>query len=163
MIKNIASLFLVFFMSQTVALAKVIELDNQNIEHCQEQLSNDNWTGNVVMLYVKNSPGINQFRRFYEKVSAEYPKRNLFALNVFNPEADAKKNQHIMKTVKACLTNMMSGGEEYMGNINTKTPAVLLYDYNHAQIGLGNHELSTKTDIVEFMGEKTSNSSPKVN
>jgi hypothetical protein len=47
MIKNIVSLIMMFFISQ-LALAKVIELDNQYIAHCQEQLKNDSWERNVV-------------------------------------------------------------------------------------------------------------------
>lgn len=158
MIKNVTSFIIILFLSQ-YALAKVIELDNQNSTHCQMQLGNglDNasWVNNVVMLYVKDSPEIDKLRNIYEQVSTEHPKRNLFALNVYDPKADAKKNQLIMKTVKACLTDMMYAGEEFMGTINDKTSPVLLYDYAHATVGFENHELSTKQDFLEFIGEKT--------
>ncbi len=104
MIKDIAFLIIIF-MSQ-LTYAKVIELDNHNIMHCEEQLKNDKWDRNILMLYVKGSPEINKFRAIYEQVSTEYPNRHLFALNVFNPKADAKENKLIWQTVKGCLTNM---------------------------------------------------------
>jgi hypothetical protein len=107
------------------------------------------------MLYVKSSPGTQLFRAIYEQVSTEHPERHLFALNVSDPEAGAKENRLIRKTVKACLTDMMTGSEERMGNINAKTPALLLYNYAHAKVGLENHGPSTKEDILEFMQEKT--------
>ncbi len=138
-------------------LAKVIEHDNQNIAHCKQQLKNDQWERNVVMLYVKDSQGTNKFRALYEQVSTEHPDRHLFALNVLNPNADAKDNLLIRKTVKACLTNMMSGGERAMGDINSKTPALLLYDYsiakNFDEKGRGLPIVSTKEDILYFIQE----------
>lgn len=143
-------------MSQ-LTYAKVIEIDNRNIVHCREQLDNNEWVQNVLMLYVKDSPGTAKFRAIYEQVSTEYPKRHLFALNVFDSKADAKENQLILKTVHGCLTNMWSGGEESMGDLNAKTPAMLLYDYAIARVGLdtpAHHKLSTKEDILEFIGEK---------
>jgi len=156
MIKNIVFLIIIF-MSQ-LTYAKIIELDNKNIAHCQEQLKNDFWDRNVVMLYVKDSPGTNKFRAIYEQVSTEYPERHLFALNVFDPKANAKENQLIWKTVKSCLTDMMYGSEKGMGDINAKTAALLLYDYKFARVGLGSggHWLSTKDGLLEFMQEKTS-------
>lgn len=150
MIKNFILLMILFFMSQP-AFAKVIELDNHNIAHCQEQLKNDDWVQNVLMLYVKGSPETNKFRTFYEQISTEYPKRHLFALNVFDPKADAKENQLIWKTVKGCLTDIWHEREESMGGINPKTSAVLLYDYRGAKVG----KLLTKKDIFEFMDEKS--------
>ncbi len=42
-----------------------------------------------------------------------------------------------------------------MGNINAETPAILLYNYAHSKVGLKNHELSSKNDILEFIQEKT--------
>ncbi|EKD71356.1 MAG: hypothetical protein ACD_46C00203G0007 [uncultured bacterium] len=69
-----------------------------------------------------------------------------------------KENQLIWKTVKGCLTDMWYGGEEFMGDINAKTPAVLLYDYASAKFGLDTHahqKLLTKKDILEFMNEKS--------
>lgn len=140
-------------MSQ-LTYAKVIELDNHNVMHCKEQLENDNWERNVLMLYVKGSPGTNKFRAIYEQVSTEYPNRHLFALNVFDPNVDAKENKLIWKTVEGCLTNMWHDYEEFMGNINAETPAMLLYDYAHAKVGLENHGLSRKEDILEFMFEE---------
>lgn len=156
MIRNISFLIIIFFMSQ-ITFAKVIELDNHNIEHCQKQLKNDDWDSNVLMLYVKDSPGTDKFRAIYEQVSTEYPKRHLFAFNVFDPKADAKENQLIWKTIKGCLTNMWYRGEEHMGNINANTPAILFYDYDRATVGLDtpvHHKLSTKEDILEFIREK---------
>lgn len=151
---------MIIFCIYQPALAKVVELDNQNIAHCQEQLKNEDWVDNIVMLYVKDSPGTNKFRAIFEQVSIEHPKRHLFALNVFDPKADMKKNQVILSTINACLTDMMYRGVDYMGVINDKTPAVLLYDYSHAKVGLGNHEISTKEDMLKFMGvrfQKTPN------
>lgn len=93
---------IIYFISQ-ITFAKVIELDNHNIIHCQKQLKNDDWDKNVLMLYVKDSPGTAEFRTIYEQVSAEHPKRHLFALNVFDPQADEKENKLIWKTVNGCL------------------------------------------------------------
>ena len=140
-----------------VAYAKVIELDNHNIVRCQEQLKNDDWDRNVLILYVNNSPGTDKFRAIYERVSAEHPKRHLFALNVFDQKADAKVNQLVLKTVKGCLTDMWYRGEGFMGDINAKTPAIFLYDYAMASVALDNpvhHKISTKEDMLEFIGEK---------
>lgn len=150
MIKNIA-LIIIFFISQS-ALAKVMELDNKNIAHCQKQLENDDWTSNTLMLYVKNAPETNKFRAIYEQISTEQPDRHFFALNVFDPEADAKENQLIMKTVKECLTNMMHGREKDMGDINAKTPPLFAYDYSAATVGLKNNQISTKEDFLKFIG-----------
>ena len=157
MVKNFILLIIIFFMPQ-LTFAKVIELDNHNIMHCQEQLKNDDWVRNVLMLYVKDSPGTNKFRAIYDQVSTEHPERHLFALNVFDPKADAKENKLIWKTVKGCLTDMWYRGERSMGDINAKTPAVLLYDYRMAKVGLGTNvhrKLLTKEDILEFMNEKS--------
>jgi len=140
-----------------ITFAKVIELDSQNIMHCQEQLKNDDWDQNVLILYVKNSPGTDKFRAIYEQVSIEYPERHLFVLKVFDPKTNAEENQLIWKNVKGCLTNMWSGAEELLGNINAKTPAILLDDYARATVRLdtqAHRKLSTKEDIVEFIGEK---------
>jgi len=154
MIRNFSFLIVTFFISQNT-FAKVIELDNHNVIHCQEQLKNDDWDRNVLMLYVKDSPETNKFRAIYEQVSAEHPKRHLFALNVFDPKADEKENKLIWKTVNGCLTDMWYRAEKHMGNINAKTPAVLLDDYARATVGVDtpvHHKLLTKEDIIEFIG-----------
>lgn len=156
MIKNILFLMIIF-MTQ-ITFAKVIELDNHNVVHCYDQLKNfDDWDRNVLMLYVKDSPGTDKFRAIYEQVSSAYPKRHLFALNVFDPKADAKENQMIWQTVRGCLTDMWYRSEKFMGKINSKTPAILLDDYAVASVAIDNpvhHKLATKKDIIEFIGEK---------
>lgn len=70
-------------------MLKIIDLDNHDIEHCKKQLKNDDWDQNVLMLYIKDSPGTDKFRAIYERVSIEHPNRHLFALAVFDPTADA--------------------------------------------------------------------------
>lgn len=157
MTKTILAL-IILTLSQ-LAHANVIELDNHNIAHCQEQLKNDSWEKNVLMLYAKDAPGTKKFRAIYEAAAKAYPKRHLYALKVFDPKTDAKENKRIWKTVKACLTDMWYGNENLMGKINAKTPAILCYDYDSATVGLASkttHAVSTKDDLLVFIGEKTS-------
>lgn len=158
MIKKLLSLLgmTALLLSTAYAKSNVIELDNHNMLHCQEQLKNDDWVRNVLMLYVKDSPGTEKFRANYDQVSTEYPQRHLFALRVFDPKADAKENQLIWKTVKGCLTNMWYRREDSMGEINTKTPALLLNDYAAAIVGVD--DLSTKEDIIKFIQDKKESS-----
>lgn len=155
MIRNLF-LFIIFFSVQAT-FAQVVELDTNSIVHCKEQLQYHDWERNVLMLYIKNSPETNKFRSAYEQVSAEYPHRHLFAFNVFDPKVNAKENQLKWNTVKGCLTDMWDGGVEDMGIINAKTPAILLYNYDRAGVGLAtplHNKLLTKEDIVKFIQEK---------
>lgn len=65
----------------STAFANVIELDNENPDHCRQQLANSIDQTPVVFFYMKDCPYADKLRPIYEKVSNEYPDRTFYAFN----------------------------------------------------------------------------------